>query len=655
VEIPVAISQPAPALIYLDIRLDTPQEAWGRHVLAAEWDRVPLASVATVVNRPARVRDIAWLGNAATPLRDEGSGAWFVKADNDFLAYNATRKGSPYRRSSYFRDANTGWNRREFQNAYYRYVFQTRAPLAAGATHRLRLSNLDGRHPLVARVEAVPLEGALVTFRAAAGSVLFPWTFPGPESFPGPIALRGCRGQRLPVEISVRNFGAEPVEARLRVPPLQREGAEPLAPESIRTVAYQKAAQPRAVEFIGHTDAEIWPSRLPLGDAVETPAGETRTFRVTFRIPEDAAAGEYSGELLVETARGKVRTIPVSVKVLDFDLAPAEVVFGLWDNKLPGDFGPLARARLDDLKEHGINAITTDPYTSPVTVGKGEGGAPVIDASKLARTLDFLREAGMNRREFPFGPLGKMIAAIGVKPGDDGFTAALRPLLEAVQRVADERGMQLYFHPTDEPDIHPARVEEYIHLLKAIKANDHKIWTNNSVAGAMRWQELIDLNTTILATARPAFRGEVYRNSFFGDWAAVEPGWVLQRLPSMNAQVQVRATSPWQTRVDYGWMPYLTRVRGVWGFCYHWNDEWQVTYPFPEAGGTLETTPGWEALREGTYDYRFLETLRKLEGGRKASSFQPPALADLEQLSADDLERYRERVIDAILELRPQP
>lgn len=70
-----------------------------------------------------------------------------------------------------------------------------------------------------------------------------------------------------------------------------------------------------------------------------------------------------------------------------------------------------------------------------------------------------------------------------------------------------------------------------------------------------------------------------------------------------------------------------------------------VAWPYPESDGTTGTTQAWEALREGINDSRYYATLRKL---KPDATLLLPSPAELNQMTAAELQGLRDRIIDQL-------
>ncbi len=93
----------------------------------------------------------------------------------------------------------------------------------------------------------------------------------------------------------------------------------------------------------------------------DLPAGYFKEVSLTIRVPANAPAGEYAGELAIDCAGGESSSIPVLVEVLPFRLEPSErKAFGMYYRL---DLSEAARERvlaeLQDIREHHVTRLFT--------------------------------------------------------------------------------------------------------------------------------------------------------------------------------------------------------------------------------------------------------------------------------------------------------
>jgi hypothetical protein len=135
---------------------------------------------------------------------------------------------------------------------------------------------------------------------------------------------------------------------------------------------------------------------------VNLPKDVTRQFIVTVHVPEDAAAGDYSGAFVLREAGGAVvLRVPLQLRVRPVTLSRRTEFlmgfFGLMPPKLIADQEQQWRTleeTLDLLAAHGMNAVSGGPSWQL----KGwRDGEPVIDFGQMDRFFALLRQHGFDR------------------------------------------------------------------------------------------------------------------------------------------------------------------------------------------------------------------------------------------------------------------
>jgi hypothetical protein len=113
----------------------------------------------------------------------------------------------------------------------------------------------------------------------------------------------------------------------------------------------------------------------------------------------------------------------------------------------------------------------------------------------------------------------------------------------------------------------------------------------------------------------------------------------------------VRAHSGLNARLLYGLAADAAKLKGVWGFAYHWNKkDWYIAWPYPEKDGSCGSTYAWELLSTGIYDTRYWLTLKNLR-----PEITLPPVETLLNLSAEELATWRQEMILALQRNDHQP
>lgn len=626
----ITVDAPAKSLLKVRARLDLPagKEGWGGYFMGLALNG---KQPGMPVNTGAKIWDLTRVPPEGAEHYSSSRNAWFVKADSDFIAFNG--EGS-FDRTGFLGRKNTVYDRSGYTNAYYDKIFEIGTGTAV-----LEIRNLSPRYRLTGNVEVMDLpHGELLFFVPVAGKDIYPWSFPQPEEMKRELSIRACSGEFEPLVLSVRNRGGD-LSFRWRL-----EGL-PFAPD-IRVQGYAGPDSTDRFKYVEAAGLEVvQPDRLLASDEWKVPAGQTGSLWMIFHIPADAAPGSHQGKLILNDAY----EFPVKVEVLPFKLAPAEKIYGLWTNSLPGRDPERRRRQCADLRGHGINTFFLDQWTTPVSITP-DGG---IDISRFEAALAWLKEENLNRKALIFGLIGSLPKQISAAAKTEDvrspeWAKTAERLFSTMEKAAAKEGFEFYLHSHDEPDIHPKITADFESLSRSLKQNTSiKIASNATIVGQMHWSGMIDLNIcAVYNGVLQGWNGEAGSNHFFPQWGRVSPEDIRKHVK--YGYTQVRASDAVGARSVYGLLMDAMNLHGMWGFAYYWGkDDWNIAWPFPEKDGRWGTTFGWEMLRAGVNDSRYYRTLR-LSGGE----FELPEPGVLHGMTMEELQSLRDQIIDRILKRR---
>lgn len=392
--------------------------------------------------------------------------------------------------------------------------------------------------------------------------------------------------------------------------------------------------QPLAREFPVKDSAALSPIDIELG--------ENKQFWVTVKVPADAAAGVYTGEIALRTPEAGLGAIRLRVRVLPFDLSPPrthydpsrEFVCNVYyraklaaegAREREGTIGSehkserQFRAELINLREHGIvNPTCYQPLHS------------------LEPVLDMREELGMGA-----GPL----YLAGVQ-ADHPI-----PVIGRALALAKRRGLGgAYFYGDDE-----ARGDELVAQRAewgALKEAGGKVFVAGHAGDFELAGDILDLE--ICAGAPSAERAEKWHGAGHRIW--------------MYGYPQGGAESPAIYRRNYGFALWKADYDGACTYAYQhgfgntWNDfdspkHRDHNFTYPTVDGVIDTI-AWEGYREAFDDIRYASTLKlaieKAERAGTADRTEMARAADeyLHELDADESPgAIRSRIIAHILKL----
>jgi hypothetical protein len=344
---------------------------------------------------------------------------------------------------------------------------------------------------------------------------------------------------------------------------------------------------------------------------VDVPAATTQRFWLTVHVPDDASPGIYRGPVTVQCDGRTVAKLTFEVEVLPIKLAAPEGMsyFEYFPAHLPqyAKTKEYQRKIFEDMRAHGMTTATA--YQYPYL--KSDGTWINLDTELGFRnTLENLKRAGLPQGDRPLVWIGT------AQNGDDRI---YRKVLGDVNKA---HGPELLLYVVDEPDTLD-RQQAARAVMAKINAfrRAHPEWKVRTVTaigdkGAAAVGELYDVWIYAAHVVTPAV-AERARHAGKELWSYI---------------CNLCAVDAVNHRYYYGYWAWAAGVKGCANWAYadphfhtrydnklDWDTlaEHQGEYiPYyclamPEPNGPVPTI-GWEAVREGIDDYRYLLTLRKL-------------------------------------------
>ena len=355
--------------------------------------------------------------------------------------------------------------------------------------------------------------------------------------------------------------------------------------------AYVSAEKNRVVYDVDEFPVKDSETLLP----IHLPAGQNKQFWVTVKVPDDAVAGSYAGEILLDVNGKNVGKIKMRVKVLPFDLEPTSIEYSIYyRGKLVQSKGSISseyksemqmRAELRDMWEHGVKNPTV--YQ------------PVRDKALLKRVLEIRKSIGMG---------GQPIYFLGLQANNlthpDGLSEYIKQAayVLALSKSYDATGV--YINGIDEASEDQLRMERPV--WKAVQGTGAKIFAAGWKPGHF---ELIGETVDIFVDGQPPNKAEADKFHKMGG-----------KIFSYN-QPQVGVEDPSIYRKNYGIRLWQQNYDGAMDYAYQdgfgsvWNDfdskffrDHNFTYP--TVNGVIDTI-AWEGFREGVDDVRYINTLER--------------------------------------------
>jgi hypothetical protein len=378
---------------------------------------------------------------------------------------------------------------------------------------------------------------------------------------------------------------------------------------------------------------------LPIRDAatlqrVTIPARTAKQFWVTVHVPSDARAGKYRGSIEITSGDNVAETLPLTLEVLPFDLAPNPLessIYFHWGLELdmpgPGTLGIAKRspaqlkAELQNLLAHGV-----DNPTVGVHVASGQ----------LADELRLRQEVGMRNDRLYY-----LV----------GHTST--PLEKMQQIMATARGFgfgEFYFYGADEAQgdaLKSQRLQwEQVHSIGG------KVFVAGSAG--QNFPLVGDLQDLLVCYGDPS-RQEA------ANWHSKGHKVFCYANPQGGIE------EPETYRRNFGLLLAVNDYDGGMTYIYYsgnpsWDDYCippyrQHNFVYPTVDGVIDTIQ-WEGYREGIDDLRYLGTLRQAiagaqQTGGRAAAEAARAQAFLDKLDVTgDLYAVRDQMVRWIMRLR---
>ena len=407
------------------------------------------------------------------------------------------------------------------------------------------------------------------------------------------------------------------------------------------------------------------------------PTGVTRRFWITFKVPEAAAPGTYTGKLAV-TLAGTNREIPVKLEVCPFKLDEPQMSIGMYGGARPsGGWGPEVNAAyrwderteevLRDQKEHGMTAVTP---ISPAFKGFQDGKAR-FDYTQADRLMALLRRLGYHHECFTYADM------FGVRAGDVEAECQKNygmPLEQAIKLAYEELGahmkeknwLPMAWALADEPLIHGISANTVIKVFEVHRrAAPQMQFVSEDAMGDPAHYKVIPAIDIVSGNSPRYAVAEAVRQAHRRYWLnnigtdRITFGWFLWKA---HKDLGVEALFQWGYSTNHADIYYdLDGMEGDSG-CSFTASEGQ------------RPTREWELIRAGANDHRYLQTLANLcpkaqAGGSadakatagKALKFCDDVMTriDLEKknkpYSHAELDTFKRKLAEFIVKLRGAP
>lgn len=486
---------------------------------------------------------------------------------------------------------------------------------------------------------------------------VYPHTKPRAEELNPVLRIFATPGESEPL-----NFVVHPLQdlagAKVTVSAI---GPVPASQIDIRHVRFMLARPNYTTRY----RYRVVPDILEHFGALDLKAGENARFWLTARVPDDALAGTYSGQVTFECSGGKVE-LPVTLHILPFKLRDDQSkIFGIYYrhpyDQIAGADDDVSRAyfrRKADLEHADMVAHGT----RNVVLSCGSGTADTqgnfkfnweLMADKMALWKKHGFQAPIVMGISTEGVYTKYIKERygshlrGVKDPPVEFSREITAMVKAIEAERKKRGWpEFLYYPVDEPSTDAAAVSFMVKVLKACKAADVRTY----VTADPTHEQFESMRPYVDVWCTQPFAPD--RETLLADTKArrVEYWCYPNHVNGENDHTPVTGA-----RMTYGFGFWRSGFRTLipWIYSYSNGDPFNYLdassmdfFNRHEPDGKPMPVAMWEAYREGYDDYRYVFTLEQLIAEAKRS--QKPAA----KLAATAAERELQFVWNAI---RVQP
>ncbi len=477
--------------------------------------------------------------------------------------------------------------------------------------------------------------------------MIFPNSVPKADEIDRPVAIAATPGEREPISFCVRAL--RPLK-RVKV-----EIGDFVGPDGARIPA--SAVSLGLVRFLYRRGQARWgpfmdgrmlvPTYVEPGRAFNLDARETKQVWATLLVPADAKPGAYRATATVTPAGGEGRDLPIELAVRPFRLAePKNVFFGMYSR-----FHKESETKQDeiyaDMRAHGM---TTVGHCGPLGSKISKQGGRVVVAfdgkGELERAMAAYVKAGFPE---PFVWLmGRDVMRWCEKQGpleSDAFADSYRQVILRILEHGKREGWpEIIFQPLDEPFEHAKRLaaaKRCLQILKSIPGVRTEEDGPNGRPEAL--EEVYALCDVIVQHDGPVMRRGRYDAAA---WQAFLDRTKRDGKMVWFYNIDLTGYHPEVMRWGYGFGLWFSGATGMIEWAYQFpvgrwsNDkvyerENTIIYQYPpattEPGGPAI---GWEGIREGVDDYKYIHLLHQLMAQAKAAGKAGDVVAEAEAFVA---------------------
>ena len=338
-------------------------------------------------------------------------------------------------------------------------------------------------------------------------------------------------------------------------------------------------------------------------------ASVPRPFWITVKIPDNAAAGIYKGEITVNAGK-KPTKLPITLEVFPFKFAEwgEHHTYWMWYYRGYPENAVLEKD-MANLREHGMNCFDSgNPFTTKVS-----GGKVTVDFSTADRIIPLLKKYGFTSWMFDNNIQYTIWKQVGGPVWGAAHKSALKDFSEQVAAKAKSSNWPKLIFTFDEPreEDESNNIRGYIDMKNAWEImNAAGLITNPSWThwgGEKRKDDKSKICDYTELCSIP------YYNTTHAAYAPCQK--IIDKVNSLKKPLLLYNCGA--NRLAFGLLTWQNNALGNSQFWWGAASLGNPTTEFAASScavyskdGPVDTT-NWEQIREGVDDYRYIMTLEK--------------------------------------------
>ena len=655
------VPKPEPGMIpvvFIKSRLTLPTgEELGKHCLKIDFNG---SKKLTLLNRPQIFTDSQT--GLTMPVVD-AHGYYLVKADADYQPFNAAA-GEPYSDTYCLNRAFSA----ESANRMYCYTFRADAPGIVKITAEIP----EGTEFDIREFSCRKVAERFFFARNWMQGVL-PDTFPQAEEKDCIPTFKVAKNEIGVTACSLFSF--LPGEGRFEL--IMPDGKGELFEIRNTPVEFSRNfAKENEIANLGEMILPEW--WVPdSGNIRQVPVG-SMTLGIRFTPDKGAKPGIKKGSLQWKDKSGKIVAYTgINYEILPFELPEYDDVpaaFGLYimgngTSRMGADFW-------QDMRDHGITLTFMTPWGTPLKMGVDQNKNLTVDFSKFNARLKEFQKFGINRKMVLFGTAEPLISQLkkisGQNPGEPEFDRRFKEFIGKFTENSAKLGVPVNLSLYDEANFKPEEWKKTVILTKLAKmVPGSRLWCTSTSNGAayLMYRDLGYQKDHDIVLTHPAKLLE-QEDSVALNAAGIKNYTTVGEVKKFHLRGEYNDVFAYPgegARYDFGLRAYRGDLKTFFAFAYWWGsfqkDNFQprkryyINIPFPEMpGGKSGSTSGWEAVRCGIDDYRYLVAAEKVLAEKVGVAAARKELYDLiksdsprpELFDPDHYEEIRKKLTDVI-------